>query len=140
MSGTGSEVTWLAPASAVTPVKATITLVVSDGANSVTGTSVVSLHKSTKESAEMATLFLVNFSKSEVSVDTVMQDFTPSCPGTAAERQDVQNNRDEFVITSWNVEPAEVTVNFAAGCPTIHGLKEGDGCSNSQVRWDSKKI
>jgi hypothetical protein len=140
ISGTGSQVTWQAPASAVTPAKATITLTVSDGANSVSGTTVVSLHDSTKEIGDMATLFLVNFSKSDVPVDTVMKDFTPACPGTAAERQDVENNRSEFIITYWNVQPPQVTVNFGAGCQTLHGLRQGDGCSNSQVRWDSNKI
>jgi hypothetical protein len=140
ISGTGSKVTWQAPASATTPGKVTITLSVSDGSSNVTGTSSVSLHNSTKEIGDIATLFLVNFSKSEVPVDTVMQDFTPSCPGTAAERQDVVNNRNGFVITSWNVAPPQVTVDFGAGCQTVHGLREGDGCSYSQVRWDSNKV
>jgi hypothetical protein len=140
MSGTGAKVTWQAPASAATPVKATITLSVSDGSTAVTGTSAVTLHDSTKEIGDIATLFLVNFSKTEVPVDTVMQDFTPQCPGTASERQDVVNNRNGFVITSWNVQPPQVTVNFGAGCQTLHGLRQGDGCSYSQVRWDSTKV
>jgi hypothetical protein len=140
IAGTGSKVTWQAPPSAATPLKVTITVSVSDGGSSVTGTSAVSLHDSTKEIGDIATLFLVNFSKTEVSVDTVMQDFTPTCPGTAAERQDVINNRNGFVITSWNVQPPQVTVNFGAGCQTVHGLKQGDGCSYSQVRWDSNKV
>jgi hypothetical protein len=140
ISGTGAKVTWQAPASAATPVKATITLSVTDGATAVTGTSAVSLHDSTKEIGDIATLFLVNFSKSEVPVDTVMKDFTPECPGTAGERQDVINNRTGFVITSWNVAPPQVTVSFGAGCQTVHGLRQGDGCSYSQVRWDSNKV
>lgn len=140
ITGTGSKVTWQAPASATTPGKVTITLKVGDGGSDVTGTSTVSLHDSTKEIGDMATLFLVNFSKTEVPVDTVMQDFTPQCPGTPAERQDVVNNRNGFVITSWNVQPPQVTVGFGAGCQTVHGLKEGDGCSYSQVRWDSNKV
>jgi hypothetical protein len=140
ISGTGAKVTWQAPASAATPLKATITLSVTDGATPITGTTAVSLHDSTKEIGDIATLFLVNFSKSDVSVDTVMKDFTPDCPGTAGERQDVINNRNEFVITSWNVQPPQVTVNFGGGCQTVHGLREGDGCSYSQVRWDSNKV
>lgn len=140
IAGTGSKVTWQAPGSATTPGKATITLKVSDGGSEVTGTSSVGLHDSTKEIGDMATLFLVNFSKTEVPVDTVMQDFTPDCPGAAAERQDVVNNRNGFVITSWNVQPPQVTVGFGAGCNTVHGVKQGDGCSYSQVRWDSNKV
>jgi IPT/TIG domain len=140
IAGTGSKVTWTAPASAATPAKVTITLSVSDGGTAVTGTSAVTLHNSTKEIGDIATLFLVNFSKTEVPVDTVMQDFTPECPGTAAERQDVINNRNGFVITSWNVQSPQVTIDFGAGCDTVHGLREGDGCSYSQVRWDSNKV
>jgi len=140
ISGTGAKVTWQAPASAATPIKATITLSVSDGASAVTGTTAVSLHDSTKEIGDIATAFLVNFSKTEVPVDTVMKDFTTDCPGTAGERQDVINNRTGFVITSWNVQPPQVSVGFGAGCETIHGLRQGDGCSYSQVRWDSKKV
>ena len=50
------------------------------------------------------------------------------------------NNRNGFVITSWNVQPPQVSVGFGAGCQTIHGLRQGDGCSYSQVRWDSNKV
>jgi hypothetical protein len=53
---------------------------------------------------------------------------------------DVENNRTNFIITSWDVQPAQVSENFGAGCPTIHGVRPGDACSNSQVRWDSTEV
>jgi hypothetical protein len=147
LSGTGKTVKWQAPSSA-TPATITLTVVEkyqSTDANGlpatlenrVTGTTLISVHDSVKEVGDMATLFLVNFSKSEVAVETVMKDFAPTCKGTADELIDVQNNRKDFVITAWDVQPPQVSVNFQAGCATIHGVRPGDACSNSQVRWDS---
>ena len=56
------------------------------------------------------------------------------------ERQDVINNRAGFVITSWNVQPPQVTVGFGAGCQTLHGLRQEMAARYSQVRWDSNKV
>ena len=69
--------------------------------NRVTKSVTVSVHDSVREVGDMATEFLTNFSKSDVSVGTVMKDFTPSCSGTAEEKQDVEDNRAEFIITSY---------------------------------------
>jgi hypothetical protein len=64
-----------------------------------------------------------------------MQDFFPTCHGTAAERDEVERNRRELVITSSFVGPSTVTVNFAGVCP--YRGKPGDACSTSEVRWTS---
>lgn len=151
-SGMGGSVMWQAPASGPTPLTATLTLTVVEKyqttddsglpvsmENRVTDTAKVGVHDSVKEIGDMATEFLTNFSKSSVPVDTVMKDFWPSCQGTTAERGEVEANRENYVITSWSVGPPRVTVAFKAGCSTIHGIRPGDGCSNSDVRWDSTK-
>jgi putative spermidine/putrescine transport system permease protein len=105
----------------------------------ITGTSAVSLHDSTKEIGDIATLFLVNFSKTEVPVDTVMKDFTPTCPGTAGERQDVINNRNGFVITSWSVQPPQVTVGFGADkVPVDCGKGTWYDASHSWIAYGSR--
>ena len=85
----------------------------------------------------MATLVLENFSKSSVPVSVVMKDFLPECYGTDEERKDVEDNRDEFTITSWSVGPPSVTVDFGGTCS--FRSRHGDACSNSDVRWESFK-
>jgi hypothetical protein len=139
ISGTGAKVTWQAPASAATPIKATITLSVSDGASAVTGTTAVSLHDSTKEIGDIATLFLVNFSKTEVPVDTVIKDFTTECPGTAGERQDVINNRAGFVDHVMERAAAAGHRRLRRGLSDPPRLAPGRWLSYSQVRWNSNK-
>src|SRR4029453_1483370 len=112
--GRGRAVKWWAPTTGTTPATATLTLVVVEkyqttndsglpvtAENRVTKNITVSVHDSVKEVGDMATEFPTNFSKSEVGVDTVMKDFTPSCSGTADERRDVEDNRHDFIITSY---------------------------------------
>ena len=150
VTGTGAKVKWKAPASGTTPLVGAITLTVTEKyqttdasglpvsqENKVTGTTTVSVHDSVKEVGDMATLFLTNFSKTPVSADVVMKDFYPNCPGTDAEREDVERNRKDFVITSWDVQPAHVTLGFGGSCATVNGQRPGDACSDSKVRWDS---
>jgi hypothetical protein len=148
VTGTGRTVKWRAPAAATTPAKATIALAVvetyqttSDAGlpvtveNRVTKTVTVNVHDSAKEVGDMATEFLTNFSKSEVSVGTVMKDFTPSCSGTADERQDVEDNREDFTIVSYSVGPPSVTIDFDGRCAFRN--RPGDACSASRVQWSS---
>jgi hypothetical protein len=149
-SGTGREVRWRAPTTGSTPAKATITLVVVEkyqttndsglpvtAENRVTKSVSVSVHDSVKEVGDMATDFLTNFSKSEVSVNTVLKDFTPSCSGTAEERNDVEDNRDEYVITSYSIGSPTVRIDFNGRCP--YRSRSGDACSDSRVEWVSRK-
>ena len=151
--GTGNAVKWKAPNGVPTPLIATLTLTVIEKyqgtdangqpaqlENRVTGTSTVSVHASVKEVGDMATLFLVNFSKSEVPVNEVMKDFTPTCSGDDNERQDVEDNRADYHIDSWRVDPARVTINFKDTCQTVNGPRQGDACSNSNVEWKSTVI
>jgi hypothetical protein len=147
-SGTGQTVTWRAPATGSTPGKATLTLVVVEkyqttndsglpvtAENRVTKSISVSVHDSVKEVGEMATEFLTNFSKSEVSVNTVMKDFTSTCSGAADEREEVQKNRETYTITSYNVGSPTVRIDFDGTCP--FRSRSGDACSDSRTEWDS---
>jgi len=149
--GTGPSATWRAPASGATPFVANLKLTVVDRYQTTDGgglpitfehrvekTFTVKVHDSPKEVGGMATLFLENFSKSSIAPAVVMQDFLVGCYGTAGELQDVIDNRREYVITSYSVGPASVTVNFGGVC--AYDNRSGDACSNSAVRWDSTKI
>jgi hypothetical protein len=147
-TGTGPSVKWLAPASGATPFVANLKLTVVDRFQTTDGSGLpitfehrvekaftVKVHDSIREVGGMATLFLENFSKSSVAPAVVMQDFLVGCYGTAEELQDVVDNRNEFTITSSNVGPAAVTVNFGGRC--AYQNRPGDACSNSSVRWSS---
>ena len=147
-SGTGPSVKWTAPASGATPFVANLKLTVVDRFQTTDGsglpitfehrvekTFAVKVHDSIREVGGMATLFLENFSKSSVAPAVVMQDFLVGCYGTAEELQDVIDNRNEFTITSSNVGPAAVTLNFGGKCAYLN--RSGDACSNSSVRWSS---
>jgi len=148
--GAGLTVKWRAPTTGGTPAKATLSLVVVEkyqttndsglpvtAENRVTKNITVSVHDSVKEVGDMATEFLTNFSKSEVSVSTVMKDFTPSCSGTADERKDVEDNRDSYIITSYTIGPPTVRIDFDGRCS--YGDRSGDACSDSHTEWHSTK-
>lgn len=95
----------------------------------------IDVHDSIKEVGDMATRFLQNFSQSTVPVSVVMRDFLPECYGTEDERQDVEDNREYYTITSWSVGEPTVTINFGGTCALRS--RKGDACCTSEVRWDS---
>ena len=147
-SGTGPSIRWRAPAAGSTPFVANLKLTVVDRFQTTDGSGLpitfehrverpftVKVHDSIREVGGMATLFLENFSKSSVGVDEVMKDFLVGCYGTASERQDVIDNRNEFAITAYSVGPPSVTINFGGTC--AFRTRAGDACSNSQVSWTS---
>jgi hypothetical protein len=147
-SGAGRAVKWKAPEAGVTPRAVTLKVTVIERfqiANDagvpvnqehrVEGSTVVQVHDSAKEVGALVTRFLENFSRSSVPASTVMQDFFPTCYGTADERDEVERNRRELIITSSFVGPPAVTVNFTGVCP--YRNRPGDACSNSEVKWTS---
>jgi hypothetical protein len=147
-SGAGRVVSWKAPDSGGTPRAVTLKVtaierfqIANDAGvpvnqeHRVEGSTVVQVHDSAREVGTLVDRFLENFSRSSVPASTVMQDFLPTCYGTADERGEVERNRRELVITSSFVGPPAVTVNFGGVCP-FRG-KAGDACSNSEVRWTS---
>ena len=149
VSGSGPSVTWTAPAQATTPLSVEVRLTVTERyvtndtavpevrENKVTVATTIDVHDSVKEVGDMATRFLENFSQTSIPTSVVVQDFLPGCYGTDDERQDVEDNRQSYTITSWSVGPPSVTVDFAGTC--AFRARPGDACSNSDVRWESTK-
>ena len=145
-TGSGSKVTWKAPASATTPVLVTLNLEVvetytSAGKsvdNKVTGSTPVSLHDSATEVGDMARQFLIDFSTSSLrDVTQIMRNFEPTCYGTADETSDVARNRTDFTIQAgWRVEAASTTVNFGSFCPFRN--RPGDACAQVRTFWKSQ--
>jgi hypothetical protein len=148
-SGSGTSVNWTAPSSASTPVDVTITLKVVDHygfpgqtpafTQSVSGTTTLSLHDSVKEVGDMARQFLLDFSDSNVPVDTVMRNFDMTCQLAQDERDQVIFNRATFLIEKWKIDPATVTVPFGNSiCPVPARFQRGDACSAVPSHWESR--
>jgi hypothetical protein len=148
-TGTGSRVSWVAPAAAVTPATVTITLEVverfgTNQENRVTKTATVALHDNAKEVGDMSVRFLTEFSKPQTNKDwrDVMRDFKASaCPDPGeidSERTDVVNHYSNFFMNDYRVDPAKVTTNFGGTCPWA-GAK-GDACAAVSVRWNSTNM
>lgn len=147
-SGSGASVNWTAPASATTPADVTITLKVVDHfgfpgqtptfTQSVSGTTMVSLHDSVKEVGDMARQFLLDFSDSDVPVDTVMRNFDLTCGPAQDERDQVARNRASLRINKSAIGQATVTVPFGdAFCPIPGRIQRGDACSAVPSHWES---
>lgn len=149
-SGTGSTVSWIAPASVASASTVTITLTVTEkyGANlafthSVTGTAALSLHDSISEVGGMSRQFLLDFSDTNIKdVNFIMRNFggPASCPESSRvqdERDDVIKNYTFYRMINFRVDPPSVTVNFGGICSTNHGPRKGDACAINGVMWDS---
>ncbi len=147
-SGSGASVTWTAPSSGSTPMDVTITLKVVDHfgfagqtpafTQSVTGTTMLSLHDSVTEVGTMARQFLLDFSDSSVPVDQVMRNFDMSCQLAQDERDQVVFNRASFHIEKWTIGPPTVTVPFGNSiCPVPGRFQRGDACSAVPSHWES---
>jgi hypothetical protein len=140
INGTGAKVNWHAPADAQTPKSIILTIKVSDpGSNSTTGTVTVSLHNSIKEVGDLSRQFLLDFSDSNNSPAFVVRNFTKS-PRCEADRDEefneIDENRKTYRITSSNIGPATVTIQFA-GRPCSYLPRDGDACASVPSAWDS---
>ena len=146
-AGSGSRVTWSAPADAQTPAAVTLTLEVVERYGSslehrVSGTANLALHNSAREIGDMARQFLVDFSTTSLKDwRVVMRNFKESaCPPSseyADERTQVENHYTNFVMHSYSVLAATVNRNFGGSC--FAGVR-GDACASVPVTWDSTDI
>jgi hypothetical protein len=145
-SGSGSSVTWQAPAQGTTPGNVTLRLEVVERygpptaptafEHRVSSNATVRLHDSAREVGDMARQFLLDFSDSSIrDVAYIMRNFEPGCYGTADEAAQVAENRARFQIVSSSVGAAAVTVNFGGVCP--FRSRSGDACVQVPVLWDS---
>jgi hypothetical protein len=105
-SGASVQVDWRAPAASAVPQTCTIDLTVVDGANRVTRSLPVRVHDSPREIANLALLFLTEFADSSIPPATTVRNFYDSCPGKAAELQDVTDNRKNYIINTDYGEPS----------------------------------
>ncbi len=148
-SGSGSSVTWQAPAQAATPADVTLRLEVVERYGPVTAptafehrvssSATLRLHDSFKEVGDMSRQFLLDFSDSSIrDVAYIMRNFEPGCYGTADEAAQVAENRAKFRIVSSVVGPASVTVGFGGVCP--FRARPGDACAQVPVVWDSIEL
>ena len=145
-NGSGSSVTWQAPAASTTPADVTLRLEVVERygpltaptafEHRVSSSATLKLHDSLKEVGDISRQFLLDFSDSSIrDVAYIMRNFEPGCYGTAAEAVEVAENRARFRIVSSAVGAAAVTVNFGGVCP--FRARPGDACAQVPVVWDS---
>jgi hypothetical protein len=146
-SGTGSSVIWKAPATIQAPTELMINLEVvetykSQGKsvdNKVTGSAPLSLHDSVREVGDMARQFLLDFSDSTLTdIPYIMRNFQPDCYGTAAETSQVTDNRRNFRIIEWRVDPATTTISFGGLFPfPLRPPQRGDARALVRTFWRS---
>jgi len=119
-NGNGRVVRWRAPHLQPTPDLYTITLNVTENftangqpqQNKAASTVQVHYNDSYREIATIGRRFLTSlFPDYSVSPDQAVQDFTDSCPGKAAEREDVANNRANFHILSGTYAISSLDLN-----------------------------
>lgn len=107
--------------------------------NKVSSEVKVSVHDSKKESADVASVFLADFSNSLVSADTAVRNFSASlcAAGKAEEFAQITDNRKRFKITSSAIGQATTIVNFGGTCNLG---KPGDSCVSMTCEWRSTYI
>lgn len=123
-SGTGSRVTWQPAADVETPADATINLTVVErytvslgGGRSETrehrayAMALVRVNNSVRETTQLATQFLTDFSNSAVSADTCLRNFTDECEGKRREHDDIVADRALYWITSSSFHVERVELN-----------------------------
>ena len=122
-TGAGSSISWRLPDTATTPADYVIRVTVREPygtapaggqrpENRVTANSnPVHVNNSPKELGELAMRFLNDFANSQVSADTCVREFSNACPGKAAERSQIQDNRRDYDVLSFSLRLREVVVN-----------------------------
>jgi hypothetical protein len=106
----------------------------------VVSESVVTLHDSAGEVADLARDFLEKFSQSPLPADDVLAGFSRTCDGGrgyASERSDVEKNRCLYRIDESTVGTPAVTVNFGGTCQLADRVRRADACALVAVRWVS---
>jgi hypothetical protein len=130
-TGTGSEVTWRAPATATTPAPYELTLTVVERYTAIVGgvsrslehrttrTVSVRVNNSPRETAELAVRFLTDFANSRIPAAVCVREFTDTCPGKQDELRDVENNRRMFDIIEFELGAPRVSLDRRFTSATI---------------------
>jgi hypothetical protein len=127
-AGTGRVVTWTPGSDAVTPGDFTVTLTVveryTSGSsvleNKATGTATLHVNNSPKELAELSLRFLGEFADSKVLPEQCVSEFSDSCSGKKAEREDVVDNRHDFLILSSTLHHTGLQIASSRTTATVH--------------------
>jgi hypothetical protein len=147
-TGTGARVSWVAPAAAATPASVTITLEIverfgTNQENRVSKTATLMLHNSAREVGDMARLFLLEFSDSNMRDSAIIlrnfTDATRTCAnGKSAESAEITQNRIDYRITSYALGADNVSIDFGAICS--FRSKPGDACARVPASWTSTRL
>jgi hypothetical protein len=98
-TGQGRIVRWRAPTDGPVPSDYTIRVTARDLALSGTGTSSpIRVNDGIREMRQLAETFLGDFIDSTKSAEFCVRNFTDSCPGKQTELEDIQENRDDYMI------------------------------------------
>jgi hypothetical protein len=127
-AGTGRVVTWTPGADAVTPGDFTVTLTVTERytsgssvlENKATGTVTIHVNNSPKELADLSLRFLTEFADSKILPDQCVAEFSDSCPGKKAEREDIIDNRHDFQILASSLHPTGLQLSPSRTTATVH--------------------
>jgi len=95
------------------------------------------VHDSQKEILDMGDDFLTLFSQSNVPTDQVLHSFSTACSGRAAEADDTNKARRNYVQDFSKFRLTRfipVLVSFGDKCPVTG--ERGDACSAFQVHWE----
>ena len=155
-AGSGGSASWHLPASvAMVPTPMTVTLLVTEsfteGAvthrQTTSGAFVMQVHDSRKEVLDMGEDFLTLFSRSEISTNDVLHNFSATCDsgrGRADEKGDVDNNRATYVqdFGAFRItRRAPFSVNFRGSCFTsdFRVQPNTDACASFAVHWEVNK-
>jgi hypothetical protein len=134
-TGAGAQVDWQAPAGGSSPQTCTIDLTVVDGPHRVSGSIAVRVHDSAKEIADLALEFLTEFADSSIAPAAAVRHFSDSCPGKAAELEDVIRNRQTYTMNSHTYGAATVSIAFGGVC--AFRARRADACLLIPVEWRS---
>jgi hypothetical protein len=151
-SGSGSSVSWTAPASISSrPSPTSISLKVTENytegdiaqRNVGTGSYVVSVHDSPTEILDIGEDFLTLFTHSEIPTDQVLHNFSTTCDGGLGRRNeadDVNRARQQYVedFSKFRISRLPpVPINFGGSFYLFADrVRKGDAMARFQVHWE----
>ncbi|HVH28920.1 MAG TPA: hypothetical protein VM818_19300 [Vicinamibacterales bacterium] len=128
-AGSGATVTWTPPFGQATPAVHTVTLTVTERYSSagqslqnvVTRSATIPYNDSRAEITAISVQFIKDFGTYSVTPEQCVRNFSNTCPGKEAERDDIENNRENFLIQSAEITPTVVTFDKTGGTGLLEG-------------------
>jgi hypothetical protein len=104
--------------------------------NKASASQKVVIHDSRRESGDLVSLFLNEFSNSTIPADQATRNFSSaSYCGKTQETSEIADNRAKYSIDRAVIGSPLVTLNFSGTC---FGMYPGDACVTSTCEWWSK--